>query len=343
MGERRHPDVGLVGAGRDVDDLGDGLRHPRHLAEAALGQDVAALLELQGRHHREEVGVAHALPVAVGRALHVRGAGVHGRQRVGHRAAGVVLGVDAQPRARGLADLGHDAGDVGGQHAAVGVAQHDHVGARLGGGAHHAQRIGGVVPVAVEEVLAVEEHPPAAAAQEGDGVGDHRQVLLAGGAQRPLHVPDVALGHQGDHRRAGVAQRQDLGVLLGAHPRPPGGAEGRQPRVAQVQLGGGALEELGVLGVRPRPAALDERHPELVEELGDGQLVGDGEVDALALGPVAQRGVEDVETVVRHGFSNSRGSVCSRGAGPAANKKDPSWTREVSALARSGFSQRASR
>jgi len=62
----------------------------------------------------------------------------------------------------------------------------------------------------------------------------------------------------------------------------------------------GAGEELGVLGHRAGPAALDEAHPELVEQPRDRQLVGDGVRDALALGPVAQRRVEDVEGVGEH-------------------------------------------
>ena len=36
---------------------------------------------------------------------------------------------------------------------------------------------------------------------------------------------------------------------------------------------------------------------ELVQQPGDGQLVGDRVADALALGAVAQGGVEDVEVV----------------------------------------------
>ena len=69
--------------------------------------------------------------------------------------------------------------------------------------------------------------------------------------------------------------------------------------VPEVELGGGAGEELGVARVGAGPAALDEAHPEVVQVPGDRQLVGDGEVDALALGAVAQRGVEDVEAVVQ--------------------------------------------
>ena len=80
--------------------------------------------------------------------------------------------------------------------------------------------------------------------------------------------------------------------------RAAGGAERDQLGVPEVDLLLGAGEELGVPGVGARPAALDEAHAEVVQVPGDGQLVRDGEVDALALRAVAQRGVEDMEAVV---------------------------------------------
>jgi hypothetical protein len=80
--------------------------------------------------------------------------------------------------------------------------------------------------------------------------------------------------------------------------------------VPELELGAGAGEELGVLGQRARPAALDEADADLVEEPGDGQLVGDGVAHALALGAVAQRGVEDVEVGAgRHGVLQGDGAT----------------------------------
>ena len=66
---------------------------------------------------------------------------------------------------------------------------------------------------------------------------------------------------------------------------------------ARVQLLRGPGEELGVLRVGAGPAALDERHPEVVELLGHPELVVDGQGQALLLGAVAQGGVEDVDRV----------------------------------------------
>src|SRR5262245_58348205 len=59
-------------------------------------------------------------------------------------------------------------------------------------------------------------------------------------------------------------------------------------------------EELDVLGVRARPAALDEREAELVEHPGDAQLVGQGERDVLAMGAVAKGRVVEGDGEVGH-------------------------------------------
>ena len=122
-------------------------------------------------------------------------------------------------------------------------------------------------------------------------------------------MPVVRLGDQGDHRGAAVAERGDLRVVGGDGAGPAGGAERRQLRVLEVELGGGAAEELGVLRVRARPAALDVAHAEPVELPGDRELVGDREVEPLLLGAVAQGGVVDVERAVQvhRGLSRSRG------------------------------------
>ena len=64
------------------------------------------------------------------------------------------------------------------QRAAVGVAERHDIGARLRGDTYDLQGISAVGPVAVEEVLGVEEDPLPVLAQVLDGVGDHLQVLV---------------------------------------------------------------------------------------------------------------------------------------------------------------------
>ena len=60
------------------------------------GRQLDAHLQLEVGDAGHQVGVAGALAVAVDRALELGGAAEHGGDRVGHRAAGVVLGVDAE-------------------------------------------------------------------------------------------------------------------------------------------------------------------------------------------------------------------------------------------------------
>ena len=79
----------------------------------------------------------------------------------------------------GFADDGQRGADLGRQRAAVGVAQHQPLGARIGGGPQAVERVPGVEGEAVEEVLGVEQHPLAGPDQVGDRLADHLQVLLA--------------------------------------------------------------------------------------------------------------------------------------------------------------------
>ena len=92
-----------MGVRREVGDVGQGVADPLGLAQVALGQGPDPQLELEAGDHGEQVGVAGALAVPVGRALHVGDAGLDRREGVGHGAGGVVLAVDAQPDARALA------------------------------------------------------------------------------------------------------------------------------------------------------------------------------------------------------------------------------------------------
>ena len=198
MREGGQADVRLVTVRRDVGDLADRVRDPRHLRDARAVEHDLALLQLQPGDHAEQVRVACALAVAVGGALHVGGARLDGDQGVRDAAAGVVVAVDADARAGPGHDCVDDVAEFRRQHAAVGVAQRDHRGARLGGGADALKRVGGVGLVTVEEVLGVDKHPLAFRAQVPDGVPDHREVLVQRGAQGQLHVPVVELGDQGD-------------------------------------------------------------------------------------------------------------------------------------------------
>ena len=318
------PDVRRVRVGREVRDLGDGVRDADQLGEAPVRQHVEAHLGHEAADDGEDVRVAGPLAVAVGRALHVRRAGIHGGQGVGHRATRVVLGVDAEPDAGATTYVRHHVVHAHREHAAVGVAENPDVGAGTGRRVQDADAVVGIVPVTVEEVLAVDEDAATVLTQERHGVAHHGEVLLVRGAQGLLDVPDVGLGDEGDDRGLRVDQGADLEVVLHAHTGLAGRAEGHQHRVPQLQLAGRRpREELGVLRHRAGPAALDESHADLVQQARHGELVGDGVRDALALRAVAQRGVEDVEVVGLHEVSCRAGRAkqkTPRGCGGSARR-----------------------
>ena len=130
--ERARAHVGLVRVGREVRGLGDEVADLGEQLELVARDAVVAHLEHERRDDADEVGVAGALAVAVHGALHVRAAGLDGDERVRDRAAGVVVRVDAERHVERERHLAHDAQHLVRQRAAVGVAQHDRVGARLG-------------------------------------------------------------------------------------------------------------------------------------------------------------------------------------------------------------------
>jgi hypothetical protein len=250
VGEGVAADVGAVGVRRHVAELVEVVRGRGQAGQLLLTDHIEAHLQLQGRQDRGEVGVAAALAIAVDAALHEPGPGLDSRQRVGHGALGVVVGVDAELDS--AAQLGGNSrgrlGDEGGKAAAVGIAEGDVLGARLGGGAHAFERVGRIVAIAVEEMLGVIHRPLALGAQEGDRVGDHRQVLLAGDLDHLVDVQAPALANQADDRREALGEDAQCGVILGGEVATAGHPEGGDRRLLQLEAGQ-QLEELRLLGV----------------------------------------------------------------------------------------------
>jgi hypothetical protein len=93
----------------------------------------------------------------------------------------------------------------------------------------------------------------------------------------------------------GVEQAGEPRIVRGRAPGPARHAERGEGGV-QLALG---REQLGVGRVGPGIAALDVVNAELVEHAGDDQLVVQCKVDTVGLRPVAQRGVEQIETFAR--------------------------------------------
>ncbi len=339
VGERRRAHVGLGVVGRQVHQLGDVVADLGEPFHPSLGQGADAQLQRQVGDAHHQVGVAGALAVAVDGALQLRRAAEHRGDRVGDRAARVVLGVDADLHTREVGyDVGHDGLHLVGQRAAVGVAQHEHARAAHRGRLEHAQRELGVGLVAVEEVLGVEEHRQPGALQEADRIGHHRHAFVEAGAKCLGHVEVPRLADDAGGGHAGLDQGAQAVVHVDLALGPPGGAEGHERGRVELELGRGAPEERRVLGVGPGVPALDPLHAEVVELLGHPQLVVHGERDALELAAVAQRGVEDLDRRrcspkrrLRQGHWHARPTLCSGRPGRARPGRTPRRSRRSSA------------
>src|SRR5437870_33301 len=164
-----------------------------------------------------------------------------------------------------------------GRHAVIPVLQLQHRDHR------HQVRVPAALAEAVDRAL----HLHAA-------VRDALEVLREADAQILAHLEVPGLADDGDHRRLGAETEAEVAVVGGLHARAAGRAEGRHLRVLQPEALDGA-EELLVARVRARPAALDVVDAEVVEPLGDAQLVLEREGDVLGLRPVAQRRVVDLD------------------------------------------------
>ena len=127
-----------------------------------------------------------------------------------------------------------------------------------------------------------------------------------------IDVEQPALAEDRHDRRLGGDQLAQVRVVVGRVRAMAGRAEGGEPRALPAHRPGGR-EELDVLGVRARPAALDERHPELVEHPRDAQLVGQRQRDVLALGAVAQGRVVEDDRGVRTSSCGARSAAGARG------------------------------
>ena len=168
------------------------------------------------------------------------------------------------------------------------------LGAGVGGRAQALQRVVAVGAPAVEEVLGVVDHALALADEERDRRADHVEVLLARDLDDLLEVQAPGLADQRADRREAVgehAQRRVVGrrdVAAARHPER--GDLGVLEALAREQL-----EQLELLGVRRREAGLDQVDAELVELVGDAQLLGSAERHVRALHAIAQGRVVELD------------------------------------------------
>ena len=147
VGEGVAADVRPVRVGLQVAELVDEMGGLGEPPQTVVRDALVAHLELERGKDRDEVRVAGALAVAVHRALDQPGPGVHGGERVGDAALGVVVGVDPDlhPVPQRIDHRGGRLRDLGRQARAVRVAEGDVLGAGRHGGAQALERVPGVV------------------------------------------------------------------------------------------------------------------------------------------------------------------------------------------------------
>src|SRR5205823_12242704 len=164
------------------------------------------------------------------------------------------------------------------------------------GGLGAGGREAGIRLVSVEEMLAVEQHLAVLAHGRAYAVADRSEILLRARLERDPHVVIPGLRHEADGVRLGVEQRREAGIVRGGAAGAARHAEGGEGRAQSALVG----EQLRVGRVRAGIAGLDIVDAELVQHPRDGELVVEGEIDAVGLRAVAQRGVEEVEAFAGH-------------------------------------------
>ena len=297
VGERVRAHDGLVRLDDEAGEVADEPAGRRDL----LGRDAAdeprelGGSRAEGHHDLLQGGVAGALAEAVDGDLHLAGARLHGRERVGRGEAEVVVAVDGDDRlAAGerlhalheRAELGRDrvadrvrdvqGGGAGLQHGRVDLQQVVRVGAR--------GVLGGELDLGVAAELLAPVADPA------DRLGER---LVAVDAQLVLEVDVARRDEDVEMRALGDADRLHgpLRVaVLAAGERGDGDA---------LRLLGDPADRLEVAGRGGREAGLDDVHLEARELPGDLELLGDGEAGAGRLLAVAQGGVEDADAARR--------------------------------------------
>ncbi len=204
------------------------------------------------------------------------------------------MGVDADRHGDGGGDAAGHFLDAPGHVAPVGVAEDDGAGASGDGRVQRAHGVIGILIIAVEKVLRVVDHFAAFAAEKRGALFDEAQVVFQVGAQHLGDVARPAFSEDGRDRGLALDQGQQVGVVLRGQRRPARAAERRDAGMPQLLAAHGP-KVLDVLRVRAGPAALDQLDAELVEHVGDVQLVVHGETDALPLRSVAEGGVIELD------------------------------------------------
>ncbi len=161
-------------------------------------------------------------------------------------------------------DHRHDRRDLGGQGAAVGVAEAEAVGAARDGPIQGGQGIVAVGLEAVEEMFGIVEKMLHVRTQKAQRLLDDQQIVGQLDAEGVADMDVPGLAEDGDGRGLRRHQGLQVRVLVGRVGEKPGGAEGGDLGVLERVLPD-FLEVFRVLGVGARPAALDKIDAQLVK------------------------------------------------------------------------------
>ena len=91
--------------------------------------------------------------------------------------------------------------DGPGHASAVGVAQHQPVGALTGSSAQAVESVELVGSIAIQEVLRIDDHLPAGALEQPDAVCNHGQVLNQAASEHLVNLCIPGLGNERHRRR----------------------------------------------------------------------------------------------------------------------------------------------
>ena len=260
----------------------------REPLQAAVGQRGDAHLQREVRDDRRQVAVAGALAVAVDRALHVPGAGPHRRParwpprsrcRRGRWTPTITSSPKWSTTAPTISSTSWGSEPPLVSHSTRWLGALGHRGLE-----HRAGRTRGCACSRRRSARRRTARRRPFAGEELDRVGHHGHALVERGQQRLGDVVVPALGDDAHRRRC--RPRRGCAGSASSSTLPFGRRV--EPKATSVDVSScssvrGPLEELVVLGVGAGPAALDAVHAEVVELLGDAQLVVDGERDALEL------------------------------------------------------------
>ena len=167
--QRRRVEAGLVGECRDadiwqviveseVDDLRDVVRDAGEVGEPILGNGLVPHLDRDVRDDRTEVSVPGPFTVSVDTPLDLRDAGRRRGETICDRGPRIVVKVAPERRIGECGgDLSDNAFHIMWQRAAVCIAEDETLSPAVAGGPERGECELGIRPIAVEEMLGIEE------------------------------------------------------------------------------------------------------------------------------------------------------------------------------------------